>query len=392
MLQWEHVDKTFSIKIIQRIREVSSADWDRLLAEASPFLKWDWLDLLEETGCANEKTGWLPHHVIVEREGELVGACPMYLKLHSMGEFVFDWDWAEYAGQMGIRYYPKLLVGVPFTPVTGPRFLTAPREDRPSLIRLLGEVLKRIAQESKLSSVHVNFCLEDEAETLQKIDFAPRLGLQFHWENAGYSSFEEYLSAFHSDRRTKIRREIRELSNQGISIRSIEGDEMRRADLRTMFQLYRTQVDRHPYGHQYLTEAFFEALSRRFNPYLCLIFAQRDSQVIAGTLNVQDHAVFYGRYWGSFVEERYLHFNVCYYAAIDHCIRKGLKRFEAGAGGSFKQFRGLEPQFARSMHFIVEERFRRAVEKCLREERRAIHKKRETLLERSQLKKASHQN
>jgi len=381
------VDDKPNIKVIRKISEVGRADWDRLLGQGSPFMKWDWLDSLEQSGCVNEESGWLPHHLIVERGGKIVGGCPMYLKLHSMGEFVFDFEWAEYAHRLGIRYYPKMLVGIPFTPVTGPRFLTDPRENRQELIQLMGRALMQVAEDNKISSVHVNFCLPDEGEALQGLGYIPRLGLQFHWQNRGYRSFDEYLAAFRSDRRTKIKRERRELSQQGITIRAVQGDELKAAQLGAMFQLYKNHVERLTYGHQYLTREFFDAMSRRFTPHICLMLAERDAKIIAGTFNIQDGSVLYGRYWGSFEEVRYLHFNVCYYSAIEHCILSGLERFEAGAGGSFKQMRGLDPEPTTSLHYIVHEGFRRAVEKHLSQEREAIRGKQVTLLENSQLKK-----
>jgi predicted N-acyltransferase len=376
-----------TIRIIRKIGEVPREDWDRLLNHDSPFLKWDWLEALEQTGCIEEETGWVPHHLIVERGSEIVGACPMYLKLHSMGEFVFDYEWAEFAHRLGISYYPKLLVGVPFTPVTGARFLTAAGTDRRSLIRLMGQSLAQIAKDNKISSVHVNFCLEDERQALSATGFVQRVGLQFHWENRGYGSFEDYLGSFRSDRRNKIKRERRAIAERGIAIRVVEGEELSSHHLRTMFSLYKTHIDTLYYGRQYLTREFFEQLGRRFAPHVCLIFAERDSKVIAGTFNVRGDAALYGRYWGAFEEEPFLHFNVCYYAAIEHCIKNGLARFEAGAGGSFKQLRGLEPQPTTSMHFIVDQKFRGAVERQLAQEREMISLKRSALLEKSQLKK-----
>lgn len=368
--------------------EVRREDWDRLVGGGSPFMKWDWLDALEGAGCVQERTGWLPHHVVIEKAGELLGACPMYLKLHSQGEFVFDYEWAELARELGVSYYPKFLVGVPFTPVTGLRFLTSSRAHRPELIRVLGQLLVRIAEENKISSVHVNFCLADEAELLQQLGFIRRPGLQFHWQNRGYGSFDDYLSDFRSDRRNKVKRERRELLQQGVSIRAIEGEELTPAHLSTMFQLYKGHVDKLYYGRQYLTRDFFSEMARRFKPNLCLILAERESRIIAGTFNVQDREAFYGRYWGAFEEQRYLHFNVCYYAAIEHCIRRGLQRFEAGAGGSFKQLRGLDPQPTTSMHYIVEQKLGRVIERYLRQETSFVDERRATLLEKSQLKKA----
>ncbi len=376
-----------TLRLVRTIREVERTRWDRLLGQGSSFMKWDWLDALEQTGCVHEETGWLSYHLIVEKQGEIVGACPMYLKLHSMGEFVFDYEWAELAQRLGIQYYPKMLVGIPFTPVTGARFLTDSREDRRALIQLMGQGLVRVASDNKISSVHVNFCLEDESEALKQIGFLPRIGIQFHWQNQGYKSFDDYLGAFRSDRRNKIRRERRELLQQGITIRPVEGEELTPTLLRTMFRLYKTHIDRLYYGHQYLTQEFFDELSRRFASHICLLVAERGSKIIAGTFNIQDQGVLYGRYWGAFQEERYLHFNVCYYAAIEHCIRKGFKRFEAGAGGSFKQLRGLDPQPTISLHYILQDKFRDAVGRYLRQEREFLQEKRAALLERSQLKK-----
>ena len=169
-----------TLRVVQKIAEVSRQRWDALIGGTTPFLKWDWLESLERSGCVNEKTGWLPHHIVLESGDDLIAACPMYLKLHSMGEFVFDYEWAEAAQHAGIRYYPKMLVGVPFTPVTGHRFVTAAGEDRSQLIQFIGEALAKIALDNKISSVHVNFCLEDEREALQAVGFFPRHGIQYH--------------------------------------------------------------------------------------------------------------------------------------------------------------------------------------------------------------------
>jgi uncharacterized protein len=376
----------FSLRIIRKISDVRQADWDRLLEDGSPFLKWDWLDSLEKSGCVNEATGWLPHHVIVEREDMLIAACPMYLKLHSMGEFVFDYEWAEAAHRLGLQYYPKMLVGVPFTPVTGQRFLTAEGSERHQLIRLMGHGLAKVAADNKISSTHVNFCLEDERAALEEVGFMPRFGLQFQWQNRGFSSFDDYLGSFRSDRRNKIKRERRVVLEKGIIIRAIEGEELTQKQLRTMFRLYKSHVDRLYYGRQYLTRDFFDELHRRMAAHVCLMLAEHDGKVIAGTFNMRDAQAMYGRYWGAFVDQPFLHFNVCYYSAIEHCIRLGLRRFEAGAGGSFKQLRGLDPRPTLSAHYIVDERFRRAVQRYLQQEKELVRQKRQLLLDRSQLK------
>jgi predicted N-acyltransferase len=383
----ERVETKLTVRIINKVSEIRGEAWDRLLNGQSPFMRWDWLDSLEQTGCVSEKTGWLPHHIIIEKKGKPIAACPMYLKWHSMGEFVYDHEWAWFASKAGIKYYPKMLVGVPFTPVTGTRFITDAKEDRGQLIQLIGQTLIRICKESKISSVHVNFCLEDEMEPLKQVGFMPRVGLQFHWQNRGYQSFDDYLNSFRSGRRTKIKKERRELSKQGIHIRPVEGGELAPDLLRTMFRLYKGHIDQLVYGRQYLNMRFFEEISKRLKPYLCLIVAERDSRVIAGTFNVQDDSVLYGRYWGAFEDHRFLHFNVCYYAAIEHCVHKGLQRFEAGAGGSFKELRGLEPQKTFSMHYILDQGFKRVLQEFLKDERAYTASKQEDMLDRSQLNK-----
>lgn len=380
-----------TLKILRKIADVAQRDWDALVGGEPPFLKWDWLDSLEQTGCVSESTGWLPHHLIAERDNEIIAVCPLYLKLHSMGEFVFDYEWADAAHRLGIQYYPKLLVGVPFTPVTGARFLTGAGADRKGLIRLMGQALAKIAADNKISSVHVNFCLADEQQALEEIGFLPRAGLQFHWQNCGFDSFEDYLGSFRSDRRNKIKRERREMAQQGISIRAVQGDELTPNHVRTMFRLYKGHVDNLYYGRQYLTRDFFDAVLRRFAQHLCLIFAERDGRIIAGTFNVRGEHVLYGRYWGAFEERPFLHFNVCYYSAIEHCIRSGWNRFEAGAGGSFKQLRGLDPEPTASMHFLVNGKFAQAVARYLGQERELIREKRARLLDASQIKKSAEQ-
>jgi predicted N-acyltransferase len=238
----------------------------------------------------------------------------------------------------------------------------------------MGQALAKIAADNKISSVHVNFCLADEREALEQVGFVPRVGIQYHWQNRNFTSFDDYLNSF------------REVGQRGITIRAYEGSELTQNHVRTMFRLYKGHVDRLYYGRQYLTREFFDELYRRFASNLCLMLAERDGKIIAGTFNVRDDDAMYGRYWGAFEEHPFLHFNVCYYSAIEHSIRVGLNRFEAGAGGSFKQLRGLDPEHTTSVHYFVDGKFRSAVERFLTQEREMIRQKRDMLLERSQLK------
>ncbi len=385
-------EERLSVRIVRRINEVSREAWDSLLRDGSPFMRWDWLDCLEDTGCVCDRTGWAPHHLVVERGEDLLGACPMYLKSHSMGEFVFDHQWASYAMQSGIQYYPKMLVGVPFTPVAGSRFLTAPGIDRRGVIAVLGRALVEICRGNELSSIHINFCDEEEMNALEDLDFIPKIGLQFHWQNRDYDTFDDYLGAFRSGRRNKIKREQRELDNQGIRVRALPYGEITPDVQRTLFELYKHHIDRLYYGRQYLNGRFFDELLKRPYPYLCPIVAERDGRIIAGTFNIRGPDALYGRYWGAFEDHRYLHFNVCYYGAIEHCINESLARFEAGAGGSFKNLRGLEAAKTYSAHYVRDKRFRQALERYLREERAETAARQEYLLEGSPLKKGERED
>lgn len=327
---------------------------------------------LEESGCVAPETGWQPHHITLWDGVQLAGACPVYLKGHSQGEFVFDHSWAEAARRSGIRYYPKLLVGVPFTPATGARFLTHPDSDRSRSIRIMAEALMDMCRQTGLSSVHVNFCLPDEAKALGAIGFAPRVGYQFHWTNPGWLTFEDYLAAFRSKRRAQIKRERQEPAVQGVDITVHAGTDIANDLFDLMFRLYKTTIDKLYWGRQYLNRRLFELLRQRWKHRLCFILARRGRNIIAGAFNVRKNDVLWGRYWGAFEELRFLHFNVCYYAAIDYCLREGIGRFEPGAGGEFKRLRGFDARPTLSMHFVTDTRLASAVHTALRQERAAV--------------------
>ncbi|MET0151681.1 MAG: GNAT family N-acetyltransferase [Candidatus Binatia bacterium] len=357
------------LEVKERLADVAPEDWNALVGDGSAFLEWEWLSSLEDAGCVSARTGWLPQHLTLWNGRELVGACPLYVKAHSMGEFVFDHGWAEAAENAGIAYYPKLLVGVPFTPATGARFLSRPGCDRVSVVRALGEALKGVCRRNGFSSVHVNFCLGDEVAALTECGFEHREGYQYQWTNLGWQTFDDYVAALKTKRRTQVRRERRELGEQGIAIDVREGAEVPADLLATMFRLYQSTIDKLYWGRQYLNSRFFDLVGERWRRRLCLIVARRGDQVVAGTFNVRKGGVLYGRYWGTFEELRFLHFNVCYYAAIEHCVRQGMERFEPGAGGEFKHLRGFDAAETQSMHWIRDPRFRDAVADYLDRER-----------------------
>ena len=375
------------LEVRSALSSIAPAAWDALVTTASPFLEWAWLASLEESGCVTPATGWLPQHLTLWDDNRLVGACPLYVKGHSQGEFVFDHGWAEAAARAGIPYYPKLLVGVPFTPATGARFLAHPAADRQAVVRTLATALTRLCTEQQFSSVHVNFCLPQEAELLAQLGFQPRSGYQFQWINPGWSTFEDYLDAFRSKRRNQIKRERRELEAQGIEIGAHAGDAIPDALFDVMFQLYKTTIDKLYWGRQYLNPELFEMLRQRWKHRLCFFVARRHREVVAGTFTVRKGDVLYGRYWGTFHELRHLHFNVCYYASIEYCLQEGITRFEPGAGGEFKYLRGFDAQPTYSMHFVAERRLARAVRDYLATERQAVAQDLQYLARESALKK-----
>lgn len=362
-----------TLRVLGAIRDVPREAWDALLPlDASPFVEWTWLAALEEAGTVGEATGWLPQHLTVWEGTQLIGACPLYVKHHGQGEFVFDHAWAHGARRAGIAYYPKLLVAVPFTPVTGARLL-ARAADHATVAAMLAEALERLCSAGGYSSAHVNFCLPRDGDALASRGWLRRTGYQYHWVNDGYCSFEDYLASLRSKRRNQVRREERELDAQGIAIETLVGDAIPGELVPVMYRLYRHQVRQFgPWGHLYLNARVFELVWEGWRGRLCFIVARRAGQVVGGTVNVQAGGVLYGRYWGAFEALRHLHFNVCYYAAIRHCIAAGLRRFEPGAGGEFKHLRGFDARMTESVHFIADPRLRHAVAEYLVHERAEV--------------------
>ncbi len=355
--------------MLEGVASVDRDAWNALVGAASPFLEWEWLASLEEAGCVGNGTGWQPHPLVVRQEGRLVAACPVYLKAHSEGEFVFDWSWADAAERAGIRYYPKLLIGIPFTPVTGSRFLVAPEADRAEWVPKLASALRELCLGNQLSGVHVNFCEQRETRWLEDSEYQLRLGVQYHWENPGYGDFDDYLERFRSKRRNQIRRERRALTESQVEIEALTGEAIDDAVIDPLFRCYAATVDAHYWGRRYLNRRFFELLRERFRSRLCFLVARQRGEIVAGTTNVQKGAALYGRYWGALRPLRHLHFNVCYYAAIEHCIRHGISRFEPGAGGDYKFLRGFDARATYSLHFLADARLAGAVERFLEAER-----------------------
>ncbi len=357
------------VETLSGVREIPAAEWNALVGDESPFLEWEWLASLEDAGCVGAKSGWTPRPLVVRDSGRLVAAVPLYVKTNSEGEFVFDWGWADAAERAGISYYPKLLVGVPFTPVTGARFLVARGERRSDWLAKLGAALVEICGDNDLSGVHVNFCRADEIEALRPLGFELRVGMQYHWKNGGYGCFDDWLGRFRSKRRNQIKRERREVGEQGVSVETLAGGEIPDSLFEPMFRFYLATVRGRAWGRQYLNRKFFALVAERFRSRLCFVVASAGGEPIAGTFNVTKGDALYGRYWGATRDVRHLHFEVCYYAAVEHCIAHGLARFEPGAGGDYKQTRGFDGEPTHSLHWLAEPRLRAAVARFLADER-----------------------
>lgn len=365
----------------ETIRDIPESEWNALhgVSEA-PFLTWAWFDALEQTGCVGEAAGWLPHHITLRAEGALLAAAPAYLKDNSEGEFVFDHGWASASHQIGVPYYPKLVVAVPFTPASTPRLLVRRPEDRPALLPVLAETLRKLVARSRISSAHVLFPTEDEAAALSDAAMAHRCGVQFQFENEGYRTLDDFLARFNAKRRHQIRREMRESTGHGLSIDTLRGAEITPEIVDAMFGFYVSTVEKFAWGRQYLNRAFFEEITARLRGGgaqggVEIVLAREGKRPIAGALNLAGPTTLYGRYWGASEERPFLHFNVCYYHPVEDCIGRGLRRFEPGAGGSHKLVRGFAPSVTHSAHHIAHPRLDAAVREFLVRERAAVHAK-----------------
>ena len=385
---WRHVSDapstSLTVEVVDNLEEVDEAEWDALLGDgddASPFLEWRFLRSLERAGTLGIDRGWVPRFPLVRIDDRLVAAAPAYIKLHSQGEFVFDFAWANFAERMGVSYYPKLLVGVPFTPVTGRRILTAAGEDRPFLVRAVGQVLVELCEHFELSSVHVNFATEEEVELLKTVGFQHRLGIQYHWYRNGEAGFSDYLGRFNSKRRNQLKRERRELERQGVQVEVLTGHDLTPELTNVAFRIYKSTVDKFYWGRQYLNRRVFELWVETLPERFELVAARTDGgDVVAGAINFVKGRRLYGRYWGCFKELKHLHFNVCYYEGIERAYALGLDVFEPGAGGEHKLVRGFEPTLMNSAHYIRSDRLAAPIAQYLAAERRQIQCERDAMM------------
>ncbi|MBL8490098.1 MAG: N-acetyltransferase [Rhodocyclaceae bacterium] len=353
-------------RLLDAIEEVPAEDWDAL-AGPQPFLRHAFLAALEATDCATPVTGWRPRHLILEEEGRILAAMPMYEKSHSFGEFVFDWAWADAYRQHGLNYYPKWTVAIPFTPVTGPRLLAS----TDALRQVLLDTALRLAMKAGVSSFHLLFPTPAEAAVAWQRELLERRDVQFHWRNPGYRDFADFLSGMAGPKRRKICQERRRVREAGIALEVISGLEATVADWRFFYSCYRNTYrirGRTPF----LTEAFFRSLAECMPANLVLFLAHRGERPVAASLCVRDDDRLYGRYWGSLEEVSCLHFEACFYAPIEYCIRERLAVFEGGAQGEHKLARGFLPAGTCSAHWLAHPAFADAVGRYLERERMVV--------------------
>jgi predicted N-acyltransferase len=355
---------------LEGISDIPASLWNSIAGDY-PFLRHEFLQALESTGCAAPATGWTPRHLTVYSGTELVAAVPLYEKSHSWGEFVFDFAWAKAWEERGLRYYPKLVVAVPFTPASGPRLLISPAYESTSLRLQVLELLQEYAERRELPSVHALFVDEAFAAAADKAGWLARNDCHFQWQQRGYRNFEEFLATFSAEKRKKTRRERRRVLEQGIHFETLTGAQLTPAQLVAVYEFQAATFARH--GHlPYLSLACFRALANGMADRMLVKLAIRDQRPVAAAVYFRSDTTLYGRYWGAGGDYHSLHFEACYYQGIDLCIELGLQRFEPGTQGEHKLARGFEPVITRSAHWIADAPLRAAVASYLKREQRAV--------------------
>jgi predicted N-acyltransferase len=380
-------DEQRQIRFHARLDEIDASAWNALLADDHPFLRHEFLAGLEQTGCLRAEYGWRAHHPALYEHDELVAAAPLYLKGNSHGEFVFDWSWAAAWERAGLDYYPKLLGAVPYSPVTGARLIT--RADDAAAARramLIGAIVGEVERYG-LSSAHINFVGEDDAQALARANWLARSDWQFHWKNrpadaGGWKTFDDFLAALNHKKRKNIRAERAQIARAGIACAWRHGDELGDRQWHAIHRLYLNTFEQRG-NHPALTEAFFRHLGAAMPRQVLAVLCKRKDEIIAMALMLRSADTLYGRYWGSAVDVPGLHFEACYYQGIEYCLREGLTTFEPGAQGEHKLARGFLPTKTRSYHYIAEPRLRAAVRDALAREAVALQEYRVELLRHS---------
>ena len=366
------------VKQIHSMAQVDVADWNRLAGEAYPFMRHEFLRALEQSGSVCEQSGWIASHLLVLNDDQLVAFMPLYLKQHSWGEYVFDQQWAEAYQQQGLDYYPKWLTAIPLTPCQGTRIVIQAAIDPLEVMHTLLNFIKQLSEQHGISSWHCLFPDLQQVEQLRSLGLSIREGVQFHWFNQSYRDFNDFLFTLNASKRKMLKRERRRVSEQGVRLLRITGQDVSELQWQVFFQLYTmTYLKR---GSQpYLNLAFFQQIAATMGEQLLLVLAIKDNKTIAAALSFVGSDTLYGRYWGCYEDYNSLHFEACYYQGLDYCIEHGLKRFDSGAQGEHKIARGFEPVTTYSAHWIKDVRFAKAIEHFLVREQKAVqHYKQDT--------------
>lgn len=361
----------WSVTLHNSIHDIPATEWAQCAGPDNPFVSHAFLSALEDSGSTGQQSGWVPRHVCLHSpDGQLAAVCPAYLKGHSWGEYVFDQGWARAFEAAGGRYYPKLQIAIPFTPVPGPRVLLHP-DAPPQTTAVMADALRQICADTGLSSAHVTFCTEAESTALHQQGWLPRLGLQYHWHNRGYATFDDFLATLSARKRKSIKRERRDANAAGLTFETLQGASITQADWQAFYQFYRNTIDR-KWGSAYLSAEFFPLMAQQLGERVVLMLARNGSTPVAAALNLMGTHTLYGRNWGCEGNWPFLHFELCYYRAIDFAIAHGLQRVEAGAQGEHKIQRGYEPTLTHSAHWLQSPGLRNAVDRFLQAERPAI--------------------
>lgn len=375
------------VKLIQNLNEITAEAWNALEGGLdNPFLRHEFLAGLERHDCVGDHWGWLPHHLALFDGERLVGAIPMYLKFNSYGELVFDWNWAEAYQRAGLKYYPKLVVAVPYSPITGPRLLIHEEVDREKVASLLITQALELAEQMQVSSLHWLFPHDADMQRLQQQGLMRRTGTQFHWHNRGYSTFDDFLATFNAQKRKKLKRERRRVGEQGIGIEVLDGHQATAEHWQVFHHFYRSTFDKRG-GYPTLSEDFFRHLGESMPQSIVLVLARYEGRYVAGALSLRSSNALFGRHWGCEEEFHSLHFELCYYQGLDYCIEHGLQRFEPGAQGEHKVGRGFEPVPTWSAHWLANPTFAEAVDDYLAHEQQAMENYMQELREHLPFKK-----
>ncbi len=382
---------TIGLRVVDTLAGIDAAQWDACAlapgSAGSPFLSHAFLKALEDSKSVGRRTGWQPQHLLAESsDGDLLGAVPLYVKGHSQGEYIFDHGWAQAFERAGGRYYPSLQAAIPFTPVPGPRLFVRPGPLADAVREAMIDMLASIADDNGISSVHATFCSEEDWKHFGARGWLLRLGRQYHWANAGYQTFDDFLGALSSRKRKAIRKERESVRREGLTIRQLSGADLKPRHWDAFYAFYMDTGGR-KWGSPYLTRSFFDILGNTMADKVVLVMAEDDGRPVGGALNLKGDDTLYGRYWGCLESHAFLHFEACYYQAIDHAIAHGLARVEAGAQGDHKIQRGYLPVKTFSAHWIGDKSFRRAVDDYLSRERPAVEEEIEALMQYSPFRK-----